>query len=767
MTAKDSPRSVRVALARPLAEGLTYSIPPELADAIRPGVLVEVPLGKTRDIGCVVELNPRPAAGEEFAFKLRPISRIAADGYTIDPEIMTLCEWISDYYFCSVGEALAAASMIGFGDIRHRQRVVYTLASTWETTRLNAKQREAAEKVSSAGPAEFDTLSAVATASGITPHMARKLLDAGALTAATADDGPAHRLPPPDIPPAFYDEQQVAFDAVAAAISEQKFGVFLLHGVTGSGKTEVYLRLIDKALKLGRTALCLVPEIALTPQTVDRFMRRFQEEIGVFHSQQTKVEKRALHEKIRAGKIRLVIGARSAAFAPLPNLGIVIIDEEHESSYKQSETPRYHARDVAIMRASRLRIPVLLGSATPSLESYENAVRGKFRMLKLTTRPPGIEMPQVRVVSMGKDVAQANESLTMLSPVLRDAITDRLAKGEQSLLFLNRRGFSNFLMCPKCRWVPRCGDDDIVMTVHRRRDRSAPAEDDAELELFPKPLASREAYLKCHFCGKTENYPTVCPECGDTDIVALGTGTQRIEEHLKRVFPEANILRLDQDAVSGRQAYLKAWRQMVDGEAQIILGTQMIAKGLHLERVSLVGVILADVGLYIPDFRAEERTFSLLMQVSGRAGRTNMGEVLVQTYLPHHTAIQLAARHDYEGFFRAEMMRREKLRFPPIRKMIALTLSDTDLQRTATQARALGAILRRVWHTEPAGAPTILGPLAAPIERLAGRFRYRLLLIADSQRANASLLRKALADREWRQPSSLRLAIDVDPQDLL
>lgn len=750
-----------VVLNRPFGKALSYSIPAQLEGELEPGHLVEVPIGPRKEIGCVVETGD----GEELdlGFRLRPLYRRVADGYTIGGEIRELARWMSEYYCCSWGEALAAASTIGFSDTSLPNRMVYRLSAGWNAAGLTRRQRALAEQLANSelGLLPLGDLSA---ALGTTGATLRKMQIAGALEEVPAELPNAADVPPADEPPELHDEQRQAIATVRESLDAGKFGAYLLHGVTGSGKTEVYLRLMEEVLSRGGTALCLVPEIALTPQTVARFSSRFQKEVGVFHSQQSRREKRILHEKIVRGQIRIVIGARSATFVALPRLGLIVIDEEHESSYKQGEAPRYHARDVAVMRASRLRIPIVLGSATPSFESMENALSGKFRLLELRTRPAGLQLPEVRLISMAEVAAASPGQLTMISPDLRKAIAERLERGEQSLLFLNRRGFSNFLLCPSCKWVARCDDDDIVLTIHRRGGRRT--EPDPP-ELFPAPLQPGESFLKCHFCSRLYDFPKTCPKCGEENLAPVGSGTQRIEEALRRLHPEASILRLDQDSTGGRQGFLKAWQRMVSGEAQIILGTQMIAKGLHLERVTLVGVILADVGLFIPDFRAEERTFSLLMQVAGRAGRTNPGEVIVQTYMPHHAAIRHAALHDYAGFHELEMKRRRRMGFPPVTRLVALTLSDNDQVRAERAARALAGILRRRGHQSEHRGVNVLGPRPAPVERIAGRFRQRLLLRGGSSPAIVRLLRSGLADPQWKLAASSRLAIDVDPQDML
>jgi primosomal protein N' (replication factor Y) (superfamily II helicase) len=762
-----TPPTAAVALNRPFREPFTYLVPEELVGQLEPGMLVEVPLSSQEVIGCVVELDPPDIT--TGTLKLQSIRRRVSPDYQLTGELLRLARWMADYYFCGIGEALSTMSMVGFGDVALGGSPRYQVAKGWNADALTPRQREVARRLQALPAQEPTSISSLATDVGTTPATMKKLAQAGVLEEVSVEDTPPPRSPPPDVPPTLSDEQQAAFDAVAGALDGGEFGVFLLHGITGSGKTEVYLRLIERAFAAGKSAICLVPEISLTPQTVERFTCRFQEEIGVFHSQLTRREKLVLHRKIQKGRIRLVIGARSATFAPLPKLGLVVIDEEHEGSYKQGEIPRYHARDLAIYRASLLKIPVLMGSATPSVESFENARRGKFHLLRLTRRPMGLNLPEVRLIPMGQAAVEDPSANTLLSRDLREAIAKRLERGEQSLLFLNRRGFSNFLMCPHCKWVARCDDDDIVMTIHRKRKKGEPAmtSSEEELDLFPRPLARDESFLKCHFCGRTSDYPAKCPKCGNEGLTGMGTGTQRIEEALARNFPDARVLRLDQDAIGGRRAFLEAWQSMVSGEAQIILGTQMIAKGLHLERVTLVGVILADVGLFIPDFRAEERTFSLLMQVAGRAGRTEMGEVLVQTYLPHHPAIQLAAKHDYEGFFKVEMVRREKLRFPPVQRLVALTFSDPDGEKARRSARQFRELLDKACHRYDCRGIRLLGPGPAPVRRLAGRFRERLLLRGPVYGDNAKVLRAALGSELWKPPASMRLSIDVDPVDLL
>lgn len=752
-------RYAAIALARGGLDPLTYRIPAHLVAAVGPGVLVKVPLSSREEIGVVIDADAPPPPG----VNVRDVLSIASEGYALSDEALALGRWLSEYYFAPLGEALACVSMLGFSDTAADPGRKIRGNPAWRTLNLGPKVRTAAEGVDSGlQSGAWDSQREAARALGLSPGMVSRMLEAGVLLPDTAPrpSGPYRDDPAPEPSP----EQARALARILEAATAPRFAAFLLFGVTGSGKTEVYLRAIAEVLSRGGTALCLVPEISLTPQTVQRFESRFRSPVGVFHSQMTRTEKRRLLSHIDSGAIRIVIGARSAVFTPLPKLGIIIVDEEHEGSYKQGESPRYHARDVALVRARRLGIPIVLGSATPSLESYENARRGKFALLELTSRAGGLAMPAVRVVDLAR-AERVGGTAGLISTELRDAIRDRLARGEQSLLLLNRRGFSNFLFCPSCKWVARCKDDDVALTLHRRRQRRDEAED--QLDLF-RMLADRsQGMLRCHFCGHTESLPPTCPGCGTEEIMAVGSGTQRIEEELHAAFPGARILRMDLDTVGNRQAFLAAWQRMVDGDAQIILGTQMIAKGLHLERVTLVGAVLADVGLFLPDFRAEERTFFLLSQVAGRSGRVSDGEVVFQSFMPNHTAVRFATAHDYPGFFEHEMRRRVALRFPPVTKLIAVTLSDEDEARCAETARLLAGILRRLLAAGGFAGCAARGPLPAPMRRLGGRWRERILLRGDTTGPLHDLLRTALADPLWRLPGPTRLSLDVDPLDLL
>jgi primosomal protein N' (replication factor Y) len=558
----------------------------------------------------------------------------------------------------------------------------------------------------------------------------------------------------------------------------QPGGTFLLHGVTGSGKTEIYLQAIAHALEQGKGAIVLVPEISLTPQTVERFKARFssgklQTLVAVLHSHLSAGERHDEWHKIRQGRARIVIGARSAIFAPVEPLGLIIVDEEHEHTYKQEEAPRYHARDVAIMRGQMENAVVVLGSATPSLESFYNCKKGKFTLLELPERVDDQKLPHVRVVDM-RQAAYREKGPPLFSPQLKEAITQRLERGEQTILFLNRRGYSSSLQCPKCGYVANCPNCSITLTYHRVDQK-----------------------LSCHICGHVEKVPPVCPEpkCKNPAIRYAGTGTQKVEEVLAKLFPRARVKRMDADTMKRKDDYRKVLGDFRAAKIDILVGTQMIAKGLHFPNVTLVGIIYADLALYQPDFRAGERTFQLLTQVAGRAGRGDVeGEVFVQAFAPFHPAIQYARRHDFNGFYEQEMEFRGQLKYPPFSRVALITLKGRNEEKVKFFAEHLKEALEK--HLKSAatsganvtaglfenlndGAPPasprpparplfkdliLAGPSPAPLLRAETFYRYQIMLRA---RAMSALSRELAAIIQSQTlPEDITLAVDIDPVSL-
>ncbi|MCY7804244.1 primosomal protein N' [Bacillus spizizenii] len=532
------------------------------------------------------------------------------------------------------------------------------------------------------------------------------------------------------------DEQSAAFQPIRQTLDNDEHKVFLLHGVTGSGKTEIYLQSIEKVLAKGKEAIVLVPEISLTPQMVNRFKGRFGSQVAVMHSGLSTGEKYDEWRKIHRKEVRLVVGARSAIFAPFENLGMIIIDEEHESSYKQEEMPRYHAKEVAIKRAEHHSCPVVLGSATPTLESYARAQKGVYELLSLKHRVNHQVMPEVSLVDMREELRSGNRS--MFSVELMEKLEKTISKGEQAVLFLNKRGYSSFVMCRDCGYVPQCPHCDISMTYHRYGQR-----------------------LKCHYCGHEEPVPHTCPECASEHIRFFGTGTQRVEEELTKVLPNARVIRMDVDTTSRKGAHEKLLSAFGEGKADILLGTQMIAKGLDFPNVTLVGVLSADTTLHIPDFRSAEKTFQLLTQVSGRAGRHEKpGQVIIQTYTPSHYSIQLTKTHDYETFYQHEMAHRREQSYPPYYYLALVTVSHEEVAKAAVTAEKIAHFLKA-----NCGADTkILGPSASPIARIKDRYRYQCVIKYKQETQLSALLKKILEHykREIEQ-KHVMISIDMNP----
>ncbi|WP_407708398.1 primosomal protein N' [Bacillus altitudinis] len=537
----------------------------------------------------------------------------------------------------------------------------------------------------------------------------------------------------PSTPLDLTTEQAEAAKPIHQAVSDEKYETFLLHGVTGSGKTEIYLQTIDHVLQKGKEAIVLVPEISLTPQMVQRFKERFGSNVAVLHSGLSTGEKYDEWRKIHRKEVKLVVGARSAVFAPFENLGMIIIDEEHESSYKQEEMPRYHAKDVAIERAGRHQCPVVLGSATPSLESYARAKKGVYTLLTLKRRVNQQQLPHVSLIDMREELRNGNRS--MFSEELMLRLKEVLERKEQAVLFLNKRGYSSFVMCRDCGYVEQCPHCEISLTYHRFQKR-----------------------LKCHYCGHEAPVPAECPECHSEHIRYFGTGTQRVEEELTKVLPEARVIRMDVDTTSRKGAHEKLLTSFGNKEADILLGTQMIAKGLDFPDVTLVGVLSADTSLHIPDFRSSEKTFQLLTQVSGRAGRhEKAGSVIIQSYTPSHYSIELTKQHDYEAFYEQEMLHRRHQSYPPFYFLAMVTVSHEEVTKAAHVTDKIVQFLKM----NCAPNTRILGPAASPIAKIKDRYRYQCVIKYKRENELASLLRK-IQDHYQKEMEQKQLMISID-----
>jgi primosomal protein N' (replication factor Y) (superfamily II helicase) len=736
-------RIARVVPEVSLDRAFDYAIPEELDGQVTLGAKVRVPFKSREIVGYVVELS---SESSEFKGTLKPIRQVLSKTAFLPAILIELAQWMAQYYCAPLTVALLSVlpKAVRRADAAFKQRLwVEALAHALpEDAALVLKkaraQMAAWDYLQQNGPAWLADLTQICGAAAWRALAERNLIS---IEARTQDRDPFLHTPVAEsIPHAMNAEQQIALKAVQEEIAAKKPRVVLLHGVTGSGKTEVYLQAIAQVLALGKSALVLVPEIALTPQTVEHFRARFIGQkvgVAVLHSHLSSGERHDQWQQIRSGRARIVIGARSAVFAPLDDLGIIVVDEEHEHSYKQEESPHYHARDVAVMRGHLERVTVVLGSATPSLESYHHAKEGKYRLVELLQRVEEGQMPVTHVLDIRS--TKKGEAPVLVAPRLIEAIQARIDRHEQAIIFLNRRGYSSSLQCPQCGYVEMCPNCSVALTFHRRAEK-----------------------LRCHLCDFSSGVPHACPQCGYAPFKYSGSGTEKVEHALVDAFPKARIERMDSDSMRGKDAYTNALRDFAEGKIDILVGTQMIAKGLHFPRVTCVGVINADLALQIPDFRASERVFQLLMQVSGRSGRGQVrGEVFVQTRVPFHPAIQFARHHDYSGFVEQELDFRRSLHYPPYERFVLVTARGRNEEKTLFVIENLAKEMERLNLPET----EITGPAPAPIARIEERYRFQVFLRTRRIMAVTPRLRPLFMDRAW--PDDIRITLDVDPVDLL
>ena len=736
----------RVIIDRSIHRELDYLVPDSLAEKVGIGSRVRVPFREKSALATVVGLLE-----ETDVEGIRPIEALVGDRPVLSEKLIELARWMSAYYCCPI-EAVMRSLL---------PQVIRRAEVTWKKQLFVSAAKEIApeeiDKLRRRAPRQAELLEAVAKLQkpiAVADLLRQTSLDNQTLRAlekrgfVTLREEAVERDPhaedqfiaSSDL--ALNPEQAVALSAVEDALAApEKAKPILLHGVTGSGKTEIYLQAIQSTLASGRTAIVLVPEISLTPQTVERFKSRFadaQDTVAVLHSHLSEGERHDEWHKIHAGRARIVVGARSAVFAPLENLGLIVVDEEHETSYKQEEAPRYHARDVAVVRAKMEKCVVLLGTATPSLESYHNAVQQKYQLLNLTQRVDNCQMPLMRIVDLRLE-RRKEKAAAILSEKLRAAITARLEKHEQTILFLNRRGFSTSLLCSNCGEARDCPNCSVALTFHRGAAR-----------------------LTCHLCGHTAAVPKKCPACSQDTLIYAGFGTEKVEANVTQIFPQAIVRRMDADSMSRKDAYRDTLQAFRSGKIDILVGTQMIAKGLHFPNVTLVGIINADLALHMPDFRAGERTFQLLTQVAGRAGRGETpGEVFVQTYTPFSPSIQFARHHDFAGYFEQELEFRERCDFPPFKHAVLITVRSEHEGRAKLSAETL---VRRL--KENLGAEFIVGDATpAPLEKLQGQFRFHILMRGEAIMRLSRLIRETLD--KLPLPEDVLASVDVDPYQLL
>lgn len=818
----NSPAYALVVFNLPLQESFTYEIPPQFTGQVKVGMRVLVPFGKRRITGYVVALS------DTFnkKFTLKPIADLPDSAPVISEELLSLTRWMADYYHAGWGEAIKAALPGGLDEESHEvfsltekgkvdspdqpantRRLLFALRGKKKQTKKQLRKtlqknfsahtlaqlqqegyvqseiklrkssvaytqekrvrlvspppaKDAVATLLSRSPRQKEVFEILLKGECPVPELAqrvpnysaalRQLIQKGLAETVTlrqsrqaiASSSPLQANP--EAPFQFTPDQETLHRRLCESLEGNTGQTFLLHGITGSGKTEIYIRCIQRALQLGKTAIMMVPEISLTPQTVHLFQKRFGEEVAILHSGLSNTERFLEWDKIRAGKVSIVIGARSAVFAPFSNLGVIIIDEEHDTSYKQDSSPRYHARDTAIVRARLQKALVILGSATPSLESRWHAETGKYHYLSLNQRIGERFLPLVRLVDMRKE-REEFKNFSILSTTLKRAVLERLERKEQVFLFLNRRGTANYVLCRACGFVFDCPRCSVSLTFH-----------------------GQTRLMMCHYCNYTAVMPKGCVDCGGDVIRFSGFGTQKLEAEARKLFPSARIMRMDRDTTRDRSTYETVFREMNAGKIDILIGTQMITKGHDFHNVTLVGVVHADQSLHIPDFRSSERSFQLLTQVAGRAGRGKVpGLVILQTNNMDHYVYNFVRTHDYQRFYQQELSVRKRLHFPPFTRLAALAIEGEDEQQTEAAAQKVRQLLGPV--IEQSSGVELLGPARAALYRLNEKFRWHIILRAPETKTLQAALKQSSQLWEGLKSSSgkIKITLDVDPVNML
>ena len=729
---------------------LHYKVPEMLLASIRSGSLVRVPIVNRLHLGLVMEINATPDCAPE---KLKVVSAIVHEFPALTADLLELARWMQVYYAARMESVLEAMIPGAVRDgARLKTEKYLSLVQAIPANELTALAKKAPQQArlceflkqqfrpvkKSLVLSRLDSTAAVVTAlikRGWVREEARAVE-----RVAYADNWTGGEVVA-GLPPALTEEQATVVDSVGESLTKGKFAVHLLHGVTGSGKTEVYLRAVEQVLKSGGSAIYLVPEVALTPQTVARLRGRFEtagHKTVVWHSHLGEGERLDGWTALASGQARVVVGARSAVFAPVKDLRMIVVDEEHEPAYKQDETPRYHGRDVAVYRAKLAGAVCLLGSATPSLESFANVRSGKYRLDLLTKRVDDRKLPDIHVVDMRIEVMR-QRGLVTLSRLLVDHMHRRFERKEQVILFINRRGYSSSMQCRKCGHVEECPHCSVSMTYHRADET-----------------------LKCHLCGHSRGAPAVCPACAAPDIRWRGMGTQRVEEAVRRLLPRARLERMDADTMSKKHLFRQILGDFRAGKIDVLIGTQMIGKGLDFPNVTLVGLVDADMSMHVPDFRANERTFQLLVQVAGRAGRGDRaGEVVVQTFTPQAEAIQFARHADYNGFAEGELMMRKKFNYPPYRHLIHHIFRGVNPEKIKFFAEHwVKQVEQKLGNTVE-----IRGPTPAPIEKVKDEYRFQIWYFCARATKVVPELVKLQAEVKW--PDDVFQVLDVDPMSLV
>ena len=734
--------------AKKLNRTFDYNIPKELEELIMIGSTVLVPFGKSTELqeGYVIGIK------ENTTYEVKNIKQIK---HSLTEKQIELAKWMAERYFCNISDCIKQMLCPGTKNKNTSKNVqektinvvflkkeIDEIQFDIEIGKIKSeKQKRILQFLKSN---EGVTVAEIEMFTGGTRailktlekndyiEIVEKKIERNPLANKKVEKTQNLKLTP---------EQQIAYDKVNYAINSSKYEEFLLYGITGSGKTEVYLQLIGETLKKEKTAIVLVPEISLTPQMIDRFIARFnKDEIAVLHSKLSIGERYDEWNKIKEGKAKIIIGARSAIFAPTENVGIIIIDEEHDSSYKSEAIPKYDAKEIAKRLAKEYKCPLILGSATPDINTYYKAKNGKITLLELTKRANNSSLPSVKVVDLKMELANGNR--TMLSFDLHDAIENNLKAKKQTILFLNRRGYSTFIMCRECGYTVKCKNCNISMTYHKTENK-----------------------LKCHYCGYEEKVVTVCPECHSTKIRYFGTGTQKLEQEINKIFPAAKTIRMDIDTVTKKNSHEEILNKFKNEKIDILIGTQMVVKGHHFPDVTLVGVIAADSSLNIDDYRANERTFQILTQVAGRAGREGTdGQVIIQTYNPENFSIECAREQNYEKFYLAEIELRKQLKYPPFYDIILIGFNSLLEKEIIEVSNRVYDYLKNNLNNQEF---TVLKPMPSPIDKIQNRFRWRIIIKGNMTTEANRILNKCLKEIYDKNYKNTRLSIDINPNNMI
>ncbi len=743
----DKTSYAEVAVPLHVFQTFTYRLTPEQTGQAEVGARLVVPLGRSVVTGYILDLLEEPTA-HLVESDIKDAKELLDETPVCGPEILQLARWVADYYACPIGEVIKAALPPGMSPkrktataVRPKLRRFVRLLQSSEDQKLTDAQRRVLNTLTASGPMLLQSLIKDANVSASTVSSLEKKALLETYVEAIRRDPLSGNLGISDVEHNLTTRQATVLAQIEEQMNTGDYSAFLLHGVTGSGKTEVYMRAMSKALSLGRSAMMLVPEIALTPVFSRRLRARFGDQVAIFHSSLQKGERFDEWTRVRNGEARVVIGTRSAVFAPVKNLGLIVVDEEHEASYRQQESPYYNARDVAIVRAQKESATVVLGSATPSLESFHNARKGKYQFVRLPERIGARPMAEAKIVDM-RTVFARHAKPRVFSDELLEAIRETRERGEQSIILLNRRGYSSYILCRSCGETVQCPNCDVTLTYHRS-----------------------ERVIVCHYCNHREPVPRVCPSCGKKYIYYVGEGTEQLEEMLKLLFPSLRVARIDRDTTARRKVFEQSLADFSAGRIDTLVGTQMLAKGHDFPNVTLVGVVSVDAGLALPDFRSAERTFQLITQVAGRAGRGDRpGRVLIQTYHPYHYSLQHACAQDYEGFFEEELRYRQNHSYPPFVALASLLIHGPDLGRVRSDSLELRKQLDLVNQDRKC---RILGPAPAPLSRLKGEHRFQILIKSRSRKdlrevADAAL--KAVADKGANLRS---INLEIDPVSIM